>query len=263
MSRCSAGTYIRALARDLGAAVGCGAYLGALVADRERRLHASTMPSPLDGSAPRRPPAPCRRLLLAPSMPGWRRSRRSSCPPTRSAAIAKGQFVRPAAPLPVVRPACAPAARRGRAARRRRGAARRPARAGEGPAGEDADDGDPSRAPADPRTRDAAAARRARSDAVVPASTRLTPADGRLFVVVGVFDGLHLGHAYLLEQLARSARDGSARGPPVITFDAHPDEILHRLCAAAPASIPTSGSCASARPASPSRSSSTSTPRCG
>ena len=28
---CSAGTYVRALARDLGAAVGCGAYLGALV----------------------------------------------------------------------------------------------------------------------------------------------------------------------------------------------------------------------------------------
>jgi tRNA pseudouridine55 synthase len=29
--RCSAGTYVRALARDLGARLGCGAYLGALV----------------------------------------------------------------------------------------------------------------------------------------------------------------------------------------------------------------------------------------
>jgi len=45
------------------------------------------------------------------------------------------------------------------------------------------------------------------------------------FVVVGVFDGLHLGHAYLLEQLVREAAARSAR-PVVITFDHHPDEIL-------------------------------------
>jgi riboflavin kinase / FMN adenylyltransferase len=48
---------------------------------------------------------------------------------------------------------------------------------------------------------------------------------GRLFVVVGVFDGLHLGHAYLLEQLAIAAQAHWAR-PAVITFDHHPDEIL-------------------------------------
>jgi riboflavin kinase/FMN adenylyltransferase len=48
---------------------------------------------------------------------------------------------------------------------------------------------------------------------------------GRLFVVVGVFDGLHLGHAYLLEQLATAA-DAHAARPAVITFDHHPDEIL-------------------------------------
>jgi riboflavin kinase/FMN adenylyltransferase len=45
------------------------------------------------------------------------------------------------------------------------------------------------------------------------------------FVVVGVFDGLHLGHAYLLEQLVREAAARSAR-PVVITFDHHPDEVL-------------------------------------
>jgi riboflavin kinase / FMN adenylyltransferase len=48
---------------------------------------------------------------------------------------------------------------------------------------------------------------------------------GRLFVVVGVFDGLHLGHAYMLEQLVAAARRLDAR-PAVLTFDHHPDEIL-------------------------------------
>ena len=48
---------------------------------------------------------------------------------------------------------------------------------------------------------------------------------GRLFVVVGVFDGLHLGHEYLLRALGAEARRRDAR-PAVITFDHHPDEIL-------------------------------------
>ena len=48
---------------------------------------------------------------------------------------------------------------------------------------------------------------------------------GPLFAVVGVFDGLHRGHAYLLEHLVTEARARSAL-PSVITFDHHPDEIL-------------------------------------
>lgn len=48
---------------------------------------------------------------------------------------------------------------------------------------------------------------------------------GRLFVVVGVFDGLHLGHLYLLGRLREEAARRDAR-PTVITFDHHPDEIL-------------------------------------
>ena len=48
---------------------------------------------------------------------------------------------------------------------------------------------------------------------------------GRLFVVVGVFDGLHLGHAYLLSELVREAEERRAR-PAVITFDHHPDEVI-------------------------------------
>jgi riboflavin kinase/FMN adenylyltransferase len=61
--------------------------------------------------------------------------------------------------------------------------------------------------------------------AVVDGIDGLGPSLGRLFVVVGVFDGLHRGHAYLLDQLGRAAAERGAR-PAVVTFDHHPDEIL-------------------------------------
>lgn len=48
---------------------------------------------------------------------------------------------------------------------------------------------------------------------------------GRLFVVVGVFDGLHLGHQYLLDHLVGEAARLDAT-PAVLTFDHHPDEVL-------------------------------------
>lgn len=54
---------------------------------------------------------------------------------------------------------------------------------------------------------------------------RLGPEHGPAFVVVGVFDGIHVGHAYLLAQLMRAAHDRGAR-PTVVTFDAHPDAVL-------------------------------------
>lgn len=53
----------------------------------------------------------------------------------------------------------------------------------------------------------------------------LRPEHGPLFVVVGVFDGLHRGHVYLLDHLVREAASRRAR-PAVITFDHHPDEVL-------------------------------------
>ena len=65
----------------------------------------------------------------------------------------------------------------------------------------------------------------ARPMEVVPGIDSLVPANGRLFVVVGVFDGLHLGHLYLLRHLREAAAARHAR-PAVITFDHHPDEII-------------------------------------
>jgi riboflavin kinase / FMN adenylyltransferase len=60
---------------------------------------------------------------------------------------------------------------------------------------------------------------------VVAGVEHLRPEHGPIFAVIGVFDGLHRGHAYLLQHLARQASAREAR-PSVITFDHHPDEVL-------------------------------------
>jgi riboflavin kinase/FMN adenylyltransferase len=60
---------------------------------------------------------------------------------------------------------------------------------------------------------------------VVAGVEGLQPTHGPLFAVIGVFDGIHLGHQYLLRHLVSEARLREAR-PAVITFDSHPDEIL-------------------------------------
>lgn len=60
---------------------------------------------------------------------------------------------------------------------------------------------------------------------VIQGIDRLTAGAGPLFIVVGVFDGLHLGHAYLLRHLVAEAAVRTA-APTVVTFDHHPDEIL-------------------------------------
>jgi riboflavin kinase/FMN adenylyltransferase len=61
--------------------------------------------------------------------------------------------------------------------------------------------------------------------AVVTGIDRLQPAHGRLVFAVGAFDGIHRGHLYLLGELRRAAHRLRAR-PAVVTFDAHPDELL-------------------------------------
>jgi riboflavin kinase / FMN adenylyltransferase len=60
---------------------------------------------------------------------------------------------------------------------------------------------------------------------VVEGIDELQPQLAPVFVVIGVFDGLHLGHAYLLDHLVTEAAARDAR-PTVITFDHHPDEVL-------------------------------------
>jgi riboflavin kinase/FMN adenylyltransferase len=60
---------------------------------------------------------------------------------------------------------------------------------------------------------------------VVQGIDQLRPGLGPIFAVIGVFDGMHLGHAYLLEHLVAEARTRGAV-PTVITFDHHPDAVL-------------------------------------
>jgi FAD synthase len=60
---------------------------------------------------------------------------------------------------------------------------------------------------------------------VVAGVDGLDAGDGPLFAVIGVFDGIHLGHQYLLRHLVAEAKGRAAR-PAVITFDSHPDEVL-------------------------------------
>ena len=60
---------------------------------------------------------------------------------------------------------------------------------------------------------------------VVGGLDAIESASSPAFVVVGVFDGLHRGHAYLLEHLVAEAGRRGAR-PVVVTFDHHPDEVL-------------------------------------
>lgn len=60
---------------------------------------------------------------------------------------------------------------------------------------------------------------------VVAGIDRLAPIQGRLLVAIGVFDGIHRGHRYLLRHLRSEATRRRAR-TAVITFDHHPDEII-------------------------------------
>jgi FAD synthetase len=60
---------------------------------------------------------------------------------------------------------------------------------------------------------------------VVTGVAALARDDERLLFAVGVFDGLHRGHVYLLGRLRAAARAHGARAA-VITFDAHPDAVI-------------------------------------
>ena len=97
---CSAGTYIRALARDLGEGLGSAAYLGALTrtASGPFTLDAAT---PLDEIRAAAADGPAGLLLfLRPLDTGLESFPVVTLTPDEVAAVARGQFIRPAGGLP-------------------------------------------------------------------------------------------------------------------------------------------------------------------
>ena len=227
---CGAGTYIRAIARDLGERLGCGAYLGALTRTssgpfRLENAHDldELRAAALDG------PAGLAKLLL-PIDAGLDGMVSTQLTEAEVAAVAKGQQIKPAhrpkveadAPFRLLD-------ERGALVGVGKLQAGRivPEKIFVVPA--------PSGSPSEPRVKTPAPPeiREPRLRAltlpapavVVGGVDALTPELGRLFVAVGVFDGLHRGHLYLLRELRRAAHRAGAKAA-VITFDAHPEEIV-------------------------------------
>jgi tRNA pseudouridine55 synthase len=97
--RCSAGTYVRALARDLGDAVGSAAYLGALVrtASGPFSIDAAIALDDVRAAAAAGPPQLA--ALLLPVDAGLDALPEVTVAPGEVAAIARGQFVRAPEPL--------------------------------------------------------------------------------------------------------------------------------------------------------------------
>ena len=232
---CGAGTYIRSLARDIGERLGCGAYLGALTRTRSGpfRLEDSHAVETVRNAAAIGPAALAG--LLLPIDSGL-----ESIPPApltddEVAATSRGQQVKPAQ-----RPHAEAGAhvrlidaratlvgigswRGGRIVPEKMfvvppSKAREPeVAAAEAPGG-----------PGEPRLQ---YARAGVPHEVVLGVDDLRPDMGRLYVAVGVFDGLHRGHLYLLRELRHAASRANAR-PAVITFDAHPEEVVLGLAPA-------------------------------
>ena len=237
---CGAGTYIRSIARDLGEKLGCGAYLGALVRSASGPFILAAA-HPLDEirRAADEGPAALAGLLL-PIDAGLDAIPEALLTADEVVAVARGQLVKPLRrpqlesgarvrllaedrslvgvgawkggrlvpeKIFVVAPGVASGSRAGDAAR----------------AG--AEVGGTATPPIEPRLHAVTAGSRM---TVVPGISALTSDLGRLYLAVGVFDGLHRGHLYLLRELRRAALRAGAR-PAVITFDAHPEELIEGL----------------------------------
>ncbi len=232
---CGAGTYIRSLARDLGERLGCGAYLGALTRTRSGpfRLEAAH-----DLDAVRAAAAGGRAALaelLLPIDVGLESIPAAVLSDGEVAATARGQQVKPAE-----RPHAEQGARVRLVDARQALVGIGSWRAGRivpekmfvVPASS-ARQGDA--AAAAPRGRSGEPrlqyARAGIPHEVVLGVDELRPEHGPLYVAVGVFDGLHRGHLYLLRELRHAAARANAR-PAVITFDAHPEEVVTGLAPA-------------------------------
>jgi tRNA pseudouridine55 synthase len=237
---CGAGTYIRSLARDLGERLGCGAYLGALVrtASGPFGLAAAHSLDEIRGAAAGGPEGLA--ALLLPVDAGLDGIPEAVLTAEEVVAAARGQQVKP-----VQRPQLEPGARvrllapdrslvgvgswkGGRLVPEKIFVAA-PSSGPSRPAGDtDGEAGGPNaRAvqPTEPRLRVVDPKNRM---TVVAGIDALQPELGRLYLAVGVFDGLHRGHLYLLRELRRAAQRAGAR-PAVITFDAHPEELIEGL----------------------------------
>jgi tRNA pseudouridine55 synthase len=234
---CGAGTYVRSIARDLGERLGCGAYLGALIRTRSGpfRIEASHDLDELRAAATEGADAIAR--LALPIDAGLEAIPIVTLSDAEVTAAARGQQVKPSRrptveagtvvrlldernglvgmgswktgrivpeKIFVAPPAAAPrvVADTARAADATRPVSRP--------------------RPAEPRLRVVPATGPA---VVVPGIEALTRDTGRIYAAVGVFDGLHRGHLYLLRALRDAAVRAGAR-PAVITFDAHPEQIV-------------------------------------
>jgi tRNA pseudouridine55 synthase len=254
---CGAGTYIRSLARDLGERLGCGAYLGALArtASGPFTLAAAHSLDEIRAAAADGPEALA--ALLLPIHAGLEGIPGASLNAAEVTALAKGQQVKPA-----LRPELEPGSRvrflaaegslvgigswkGGRLVPEKIFIGTPPVDGGK-PGGDEGETAGANSRGADEAAADAAGAARAAAQAataseprlriieprnrmtVVPGVSALTRPLGRLYLAVGVFDGLHRGHLYLLRELCRAARRAGAR-PAVITFDAHPEELIEGL----------------------------------
>ena len=206
---------MRALARDLGEAVGSAAYLGALTRTASGPFRIEDAVAARRRPRGRRPTGPTG-LVAAPA-PDRRRPRGvpRGRPDRRGGRGRRAWPVRRRRPRASRRRRALPAARRRRRARRHRHATRargsRPTRCSSTP----------------PRPPAPSTPRRLTPMRVVAGHRRAWRRDdGPVFVVVGVFDGLHLGHQYLLRASRRARPRPRDARPTVITFDHHPDEVL-------------------------------------
>jgi tRNA pseudouridine55 synthase len=232
---CGAGTYIRSLARDLGERLGCGAYLGALTRTRSGpfRLEAARDLDVVRNAAAKGPAVFAG--LMLPIDVGLESIPVADLTDEELVAAARGQQVKPAK-----RPHAEQGAtirlvdssqtlvgmgswRAGRIVPEKMFVVPAP-RAG-------TDDKAVAKAlsrPGEPRLQ---YARAGIPHEVVAGVDQLREDMGRLYVAVGVFDGLHRGHLYLMRELRHAAARANAR-PAVITFDAHPEEIVLGLAPA-------------------------------
>ena len=237
---CGAGTYVRSLARDLGERLGCGAYVGALVrtASGPFRLAAAHSLDEIRGAAAEGPAALAG--LLLPVDAGLDAIPEATLTAEEVTAASRGQQVKP-----VSKPQLGQGARVRLLAEDRslvgigswKGGrlipekifVAAPLSATAAAVSDPTVPATPAAAataqPIEPRLRVVSPHNRMREVAGIGALHRDL---GRLYVAIGVFDGLHRGHLYLLRELRRAAQRAGAR-PAVITFDAHPEELIEGL----------------------------------